>query len=1733
MTYQYPLSDFFRGPHGSGGKGGGGGSGGKKGGGGSDDNTLRSKARARMLEAISEGPCLGLVDENMNVLTGEDRKKAIFFDQTPIMNADGTINFKNVLIQEHKGYADEGHFQGQDAVETPHSVEVQVKKNIGPTQRTIVDENADAVRVIVRLPALARNDTENGGLKRTSVAYAFEVRSYNGTWNRVVENYVNDQKTTSPFQIAHKIRLPLNGSPWDVRMVRLTDDSEDTELQNETWWEGYIVLVEGKFVYPNTGMVGLEVNAEDMGSSIPPRSHRWGGLIVQVPSNYDAFTRTYTGIWDGTFKWSWTNNPAWVFYDLLINDRYGLGEFVNPAIVDKWSLYTIAQYCDQSVRSGYKNGDTGQDIWEPRFTFNGVLNSRDEAFFVLQQISTAWRGMAYWSLGQVFATADMPQDPVKLVSPANVLGGEFSYSSTAIKARHSVVVVNWNDPNDFYRPAKEIVINQAMLNKYGWRQKDLQLTGCTSRGLAHRYGKWVLDTEQNETETIEYQASWDHVEVKPGDIVAVADPRKAQVRLAGRIAGTRTNSLAADLDFVSGSYALDGVVKNLGQLNFTRAIAAYVQRSDGTWWMSGPNAPLLSDLGLYLEPESINHVRNTNRTGAQAGEPGVVPSGWVVDPNLNGGVTRVGVELTEIDGIPVVGFRYTGLCSASGSSNRIKFQTVSSTPAVPGEALSMAAFVAIKVEPGTATPGSTQLRIEPYENTTTRIETRTASINADGTLRRVQLLNQTMPATTLFANLGISLGVTSGQNYDFTVYVGLPQMHRGATVPNPISGYIGSGPLTRPADLLAVPLATIPAVPAPVTGWTLTVGGTGSAVETTPGNIALSADGTESKAEKTLPITIGRRYRLRFTVGGANIGVRAGIAPSGVSYIPNASITPGAKVYEFLATSSTLGIRFYKTTAGTSGSASNITLEEVPTYSAKIAYSDGTTQIVGDIVPAAGVWQVPVAVPAKNVTRIEIEAPFSTAAEHVTVVELDYDIEPVEGQDYELIATMPDGSLEKKAISVFLDARTVLLAEPLSQKPLADAMFAITGDVVPRNFRVLSVDETEPNIFKVSGLFHDPNKFARVEQDVVFDPLPYKRDTSAVVPPTNLAVRETGYVSNGQGFHSLLLSWTPPADFLNRGFLVSVVVPDGTTQILGTTMNPWFEMQNTGVGTYKFMVQTIGFTGVPSNAAEFTFEASGPNGFAMPIVDLLRLKDNPAGNDFSGVDLSIEWDNKFATSTDPIVAGGAPQHVVSPHYTFNTVKVFNNSTGALLRSARVTGESFVYDLATNAYDSAAAALAGPSRSLRVEVTVHDVFGRTSAVASEIFTNPAPAVVTPSFTPAGATIVMAYPLIADGDFRGVKVWRSTTPGVNVSGAPFYEGMANPLTIQALPNSTYYFRVGAYDAFSQADMVISGEFTVTTGFDVYDDEAPATPSGLVLSTRVETINGIATRMILKAEVNLNSEEDFAAYDFEIKEGTANWLSFSSAVNVYEWPIMPTQTYQVRVRALDRTFNSSVRTDVETITAPTHPGLAAQINAGSTTIDPGKILISGATTLADWRRGGDTTKIDGGALSANTVSANKMTIGQRGVNLEGVEFEHNKPATNQVSWTAGQISYVDDTGTAAVVSVTAGSASWTGPALYVFWAKDTTSLQATSVFATAMHANNIILAVYRGGRDLNANYGRTVIDGAIIKTGTVQATALVAQNLSAISADLGDITAGRARSSDSKMVIDFNSKFISIEV
>jgi predicted phage tail protein len=1045
-----------------------GGGGGKSGSATEDKNTLQSKVTARALHLISEGEIEGLVDGD----------KSIYFDGTPLKARNGTTNIREVEYTERKGLPDQASIRGNKRVETPYSVEIQVTKDNGPVTQTISDANATSVRMVMRIPALVERK-KDGSIVGANLHYQIFVRPYAGAYTKVIDQNIRDEKCTAPYQLDHEIELPAGGAPWDIKVERVTNDSDTDKVQNSLFWEAYYTCVEGRFTYPNSALIFTQMKADRVGSSMPQHTFHVRGLKVDVPTNYNPLTRAYTGIWDGSFKTAWTNNPVWIRRDLMVNDRYGLGEFLRNDQIDKWQLYTISQYCDELVPTGFKD-ENGNPTYEPRYTFNGVLNTREEAFKLLQDMAAVFRGMSYWAAGQVFTVADMPEDPVKLVTPANVIDGAFTYSGTAMKARHSVALVQWNDPDDGFRPAIEIVINEAMLQKYGWRERSVVTKGCASRGQAHRLGKWMLDSEQNETETVEYTASWDHVDIKPGDIIAIADPRKAGARTGGRLAGVTSKSVL-DLDSVF-----------------------------------------------------------------------------------------------------------------------------------------------------TTTPGET----------------------------------------------------------------------------------------------------------------------------------------------------------------------------------------------------------------------------------------------------------------------------------------------------YQLMVEMDDGSIETRTITgtAIVNNRSRLTVSPdFTLTPKANALWVITGtDVVPRNYRVLAINETESHLFRITALFHDPTKYARVEQGINLDPLPYTRFTAGLQAPINISSTEQQYLENGVAKSRITFSWSAGSPQLTAAYEVYVKPPNGNRISVLRHPSTTIDVDDVVPGTYTLEVAAISHAGLVSPMATYTHGAAGWAAIPGLSVDDLVLASNPGTTQFGGTSVTLSWKNNVPISNDPTATAFAPGQ--NPFYRRNTITVIDVVSGSLLRTEQVTAESYTYDLEKNSLDNAAQGRS-PSRQLRFEIVVEDTLERTSAPATIEVSNPKPAAPTVNVAPGLNQLVISWTTSDDIDRVGSYVWVSTNASPYVPGVtlPVYEGPNSQFVFNGTPGTTYYVRVATYDAFDRSNLAISNPVSgVPIGLDGADTTPPAVPTGFTASGVGQMWPDGTFQGRITASWTANTEPDLAGYQIGLKKGSDAEVILDQGSTFFDTVAVPNAAYQVRVRALDVNGNKSAWTSVVNVTA-----------------------------------------------------------------------------------------------------------------------------------------------------------------------------------------------------------------------
>lgn len=510
--------------------GSGGGKAGGSGGGLSEQgDTLKSQSYAQVLDLICEGEIGGLVDG----------MKSIYLDDTPIMNADGSSNFTSVSYATVNGTQTQSTIAGFDQVRAETNVGLEAKISSGPVVQSITNLNATSVAVTVQIPSLTFLDT-SGNLGGTDVNFAFDVNNNGGGWVEKINDTISG-KSSSSYQRQYRINLP-SGGPWQIRLRRITPDSTSSStLSNKTVFQSFTEIIDAKLRYPNSALVALKIDAAQF-RAIPRRGYDVKLLKIKFPTNATVRadgSLAYSGTWAGTFQIGWCACPAWAYYDLVTTDRYGLGSYIDASQVDKWALYTISKYCNELISDGF--GGT-----EPRFTCNVWINTRQEAYKLLNDFTSVFRGMAYWGTGSVTAVQDAPKDPVFLFTNSNVVNGQFSYQGSSAKGRHTVALVQWNDPDDMYRQKIEYVEDTVGIARYGIIEAQVVAFGCTSRGQAHRLGRWLLYSERYETEVVGFKTGSEGAMCRPGDIIKVADQFRAGQRLGGRISSATSTTITVD-----------------------------------------------------------------------------------------------------------------------------------------------------------------------------------------------------------------------------------------------------------------------------------------------------------------------------------------------------------------------------------------------------------------------------------------------------------------------------------------------------------------------------------------------------------------------------------------------------------------------------------------------------------------------------------------------------------------------------------------------------------------------------------------------------------------------------------------------------------------------------------------------------------------------------------------------------------------------------------------------------------------------------------------------------------------------------------------------------------------------------------------------------------------------------------------------------------------------------------
>ncbi|MEE7064577.1 host specificity protein J [Escherichia coli :H25] len=513
-------------------------------------DNLKSTQLLSVIDAISEGPVEGPVDG----------LKSVLLNSTPVLDTEGNTNISGVTVVFRAGEQEQTPPEGFESSGSETVLGTEVKYDT-PITRTITSANIDRLRFTFGVQALVET-TSKGDRNPSEVRLLVQIQR-NGGW--VTEKDITIKGKTTSQYLASVVVDNLPPRPFNIRMRRMTPDSTTDQLQNKTLWSSYTEIIDVKQCYPNTALVGVQVDSEQFGSQQVSRNYHLRGRILQVPSNYNPQTRQYSGIWDGTFKPAYSNNMAWCLWDMLTHPRYGMGKRLGAADVDKWALYVIGQYCDQSVPDGF--GGT-----EPRITCNAYLTTQRKAWDVLSDFCSAMRCMPVWNGQTLTFVQDRPSDKVWTYNRSNVVmpddGAPFRYSFSALKDRHNAVEVNWIDPDNGWETATELVEDTQAIARYGRNVTKMDAFGCTRRGQAHRAGLWLIKTELLETQTVDFSVGAEGLRHVPGDVIEICDDDYAGISIGGRVLAvnsqTRTLTLDREITLPSSGTTLISLVDGQG-----------------------------------------------------------------------------------------------------------------------------------------------------------------------------------------------------------------------------------------------------------------------------------------------------------------------------------------------------------------------------------------------------------------------------------------------------------------------------------------------------------------------------------------------------------------------------------------------------------------------------------------------------------------------------------------------------------------------------------------------------------------------------------------------------------------------------------------------------------------------------------------------------------------------------------------------------------------------------------------------------------------------------------------------------------------------------------------------------------------------------------------------------------------------------------------------------------------
>lgn len=557
---------------------------------------LQSVAKAKILIALGEGEFAG-------ELTGKD----IYLDGTPLLNADGSENFSGVAWEFRPGTQAQKYIQGIPGTENEISVGTEISSETA-WSHTFTNTQLSAVRVRLKWPSLMKQE-DDGDVVGNTVKYAIDLQTDGGAWQTVLETAVTG-KTTSGYERSHRIDLPQAGSTWTLRLRKVSPDANSVKIGDVMTLQSYTEVIDAKLRYPHTALLYIEFDSSQFNGSIPQISCEPRGRVIRVPDNYNPETREYTGTWTGGFKWAWTDNPAWIYYDIVVSDRFGLGNRLTSANISKWTLYQIAQYCDQMVPDG-----KGGDGVEPRYLCNVYVQERNDAYTVLRDFAAIFRGMTCWSGEQIVVQADMPRDVDFNYTRANIIGKP-RYSSSTSKARYTNALVSWSDPSNAYADAMEPAFVPELVSRYSFNQLEVTAIGCTRQSEAHRKGLWGILTN-NKDRMVEIDVGLDGKIPQPGYIIGLADELLAGRVNGGRISAVngRVITLDRDVDAKAGDRLQLNLPSGISQARSIQSVNGRRQITVTTAYSETPETEcvwVIESDDLYTQQYRVIGVKDNN-----------------------------------------------------------------------------------------------------------------------------------------------------------------------------------------------------------------------------------------------------------------------------------------------------------------------------------------------------------------------------------------------------------------------------------------------------------------------------------------------------------------------------------------------------------------------------------------------------------------------------------------------------------------------------------------------------------------------------------------------------------------------------------------------------------------------------------------------------------------------------------------------------------------------------------------------------------------------------------------------------------------------------------------------------------------------------------------------------------------------------------------------------------------